>query len=113
MSCLWREADPDQASTSVAEVLNILYDQALHLNLHLISEPCCSHSGASLIDVTELDQHSVAELGANGAVVIELLGSDFGFHRKVGEVGQLALNIVSFEQRLELSFVRSYFSDFC
>ena len=41
----------------------------------------------SLIDVTELDQHSVAELGVNGAVVIELLGSDFGFHRKVGEVG--------------------------
>ena len=40
----------------------------------------------SLIDVTELDQHSVAEMGVNGAIVIELLGSDFGFHCKVDEV---------------------------
>ena len=68
-------------------MLDILYDQALHMDLHLISEPCRSHSGVSLINVTELDQHSVAEMGVNGAVVIELLGSNFGFHRKVDEVG--------------------------
>ena len=67
-------------------MLDILYDQALHLDLHLISEACRSHSGVSLINVTELDQHSVAEMGVNGAIVIELLGSDFGFHCKVDEV---------------------------
>ena len=59
----------------------MLYDQVLHRNLDLISEPCRSHSGVNLVDVTELDQDPVAEMGANGVVLTELLGIDFGFHR--------------------------------
>ena len=59
----------------------MLYDQVLHRNLDLISEPCCSHSGMNLVDVTELDQDPIAEMGANGVVLTELLGIDLGFHR--------------------------------
>ena len=62
-------------------MLDILYDQALHRNLDLISEPCRSHSSMNLVDVTELDQDSVAEMEGNGVVLTELLGIDFGFHR--------------------------------
>ena len=62
-------------------MLDILYDQALHGNLDLISEPCRSHSSMNLVDVTELDQDPVAEMEGNGVVLTELLGIDFGFHR--------------------------------
>ena len=62
-------------------MLDILYDQFLHRNLDLISEPCRSHSGVNLVDMTELDQDPVAELEGNGVVLTELLGIDFGFHR--------------------------------
>ena len=57
----------------------MLYDQVLHRSLDHISEPCRSHSGVSLVDVTEFDQDLVAEMGANGVVVIELLGIYVGF----------------------------------
>ena len=59
----------------------MLYDQALHRSLDLISEPWRSHLGMNLVDVTELDQDPVAEMGANGVVLTELLGIDLGFHR--------------------------------
>ena len=44
-SRLWREADPDGASASVAEVLDIRYDQTLHLYLHIRFKFYRRHSG--------------------------------------------------------------------